>query len=58
MYECMERVLKGDTKDEFTRQANLVGSLTIGNFTTVIATITVHIFPIMTYQDQKQYMYR
>ena len=26
MYECMERVLKGDTKAEFVQNANLVGS--------------------------------
>ena len=54
----MERVLKGDAKAEFTKQANLVGSCTVGNFTTVMATMTVHIFPVPTYQDQKRYMYR
>ena len=58
MYECMEWVLKGDAKAEFTQQANLVGSCTMGNFITVMATMTVHIFPILAYQDQKQYMYR
>ena len=35
MNECMERVLKGDTKAEFTQQANLLGSRTEGNFNTV-----------------------
>ena len=35
MYECMERVLKGDAKAEFLQQANLVGSCTVANFTTV-----------------------
>ena len=44
MYKCMERVLKGDAKAEFLQQANLVGSCTVANFTTVMATMTVHIF--------------
>ena len=58
MYKCMERVLKGDAKAEFTRQANLVGICTVGNFTTVMATMTVYIFSELANQDQKQYMYR
>ena len=58
MYECMERVLKGDAKAKFTQHANLVGSRTVGNFTTIMATMTVHIYPVLAYQDQKQYMYR
>ena len=58
MYKCKERVLKGDAKAEFTQQTNLVGSCTVGNFTTVMATMTVHIFPVLAYQDQKRYMYR
>ena len=37
MYQCMERVLKGGVKAEFTQQANLVGSRTAGNCTTVMA---------------------
>ena len=41
IYKYMESVLKGDAKAEFTHQANLVGSRTIGNFTTVMATMTV-----------------
>ena len=57
IYECMERVLKGDAKDGFTHQANLIGSCTVGNFTTVLATMTVDIFPTLAYQDQKRYMY-
>ena len=40
MYKCMERVLKGDAKAEFTQQANLVGSYTVGNFTTVMKVLT------------------
>ena len=52
----MERVLKGDTKAEFTQQANVVESRTAGNFTTVMATMTLHIFPALVYQDQKRYM--
>ena len=58
MYKCMERVLKGVAKAEFTQQANLVGSDTVGNFTTLMATMTVHIFPVLAYQDQKRYMYK
>ena len=30
----------------------------MGNFTTVMATTTMHIFPVLAYQDQKWYMYR
>ena len=29
MYECIERVLKGDAKAEFFQQANSVGSCTV-----------------------------
>ena len=43
--KCMERVLIGDTKVEFLQQANLVGSCTVANLTTVMATMTAHIFP-------------
>ena len=53
MYKCIERVLKGDTKAKFTQQANLVGSCTVANITTVMATMTVHIFLVLAYQDQK-----
>ena len=58
IYKCMARVLKGDAKAEFTQQANLVGSRTVSNFTTVMATMAVHIIPVLVYQDQKRYMYR
>ena len=54
MYECIERGLKGQINIEFTQQANLVGSCTIGNFTIVTATMTVHIFPALAYHDQKR----
>ena len=56
IYGCMKRVLKGDAKAEFTQQADLVGSCTVGNFSTLMATMTVQIFPVLVYQDQKQYM--
>ena len=46
MYKCIERVLKGDAKSEFLQKANLVGKRTFANFPTVLATMTVHIFPI------------
>ena len=58
MYKCIQRVLKGDAKAEFTQQANLVESCTVGHFTTVMATMTVHIFPVLANQDQKRYIYR
>ena len=51
MYDYMERILKGDAKAKFTQQANLVGSRTVGTFTTVMAIMTVQIFlyrPIKT----------
>ena len=51
MYKCMERVLKGDAKAEFLQQANLVGSRTVANFTTVMVTMTVHVFPTYAYCD-------
>ena len=54
----MERVLKGDAKAEFTQRANLVGSCTVHNFTTVMATMSVHIFSVLAYQDQKWHMYK
>ena len=40
MYKYMERVPKGDAKAEFTQQANLVGSCTVDNFSTVMSKIT------------------
>ena len=52
----MEQVLKGDAKAEFTQHANLVGSCTVGNFTTVMATMTM--LHVLAYQDQKRHMYR
>ena len=58
MYKYIERMLKGDTKDEFLQQANLVGSYTVANFNTILATVTVHIFPTHAYSYQRQYMQR
>ena len=58
IYKYMERTLQGDAKATFTHQANSVGSCTVGNFTTVMATMTVHILPVLAYQDQIQYMHR
>ena len=58
MHKCMERVLKGDAKTEFTQQANLVGSCNVGIFTTKIPTMTVNDFPVLAYQDQNWYKYR
>ena len=49
----MERVLKGDAKDESLQQANLVGSCTVANFTLAMASMTVHIVPTYAYHDQR-----
>ena len=57
MYKCIERILKGDAKAKIILQANLVQSHTVINFTTVMATMNEHIFPALTYQDQKRYIY-
>ena len=51
MYKCLDRVLQGDAKAEFTHQVNLMGSHTVSNFTTVVGTTTVYIFPALAYQD-------
>ena len=58
MYKCMERVLKNNDKAEFLQQANLVGICTVAFFTTVMATMNVHIFPTYAYCDQRQYIQR
>ena len=52
----MERVLKGDAKAVFLQQANLVSTYTVGYFTTVMATMTIQVFPTYTHHDQRQYM--
>ena len=49
---------EGDTKAEFHQNANLVGSRTVANFTTVMETMTVHVFPIYAYCNQRQFMQR
>ena len=45
MYRWMEMVLKADVKAVLSQQANLVGSCTVGNFTMVMATMTVNNYP-------------
>ena len=54
----MERVLKGDAKAEFLQKAHIVGYCTVTNFTTVIETMTVRVFPTYAYRDQRRYMQR
>ena len=51
----MKRVLQGDAKAEFL-QMSLVGSYTVANFTTLMATMTVHIFPTYAYCNQRRQM--
>ena len=58
MYKCIERVPKGDAKAEFLQKANLVGSCTVANFTTVMTTMTVHVFPAYAYCGQRKYIQR
>ena len=52
----MEWVLKGDAEAEFLQNANLVGSCVLANFTKVMATMALHVFPTYAYHDQRQYM--
>ena len=49
----MERLLKSDAKAELLQQDKLVGSRTIANLTTVMATIIVYVFPTYAYFDQR-----
>ena len=51
MYKFMERMLKGDAKAEILQQDNLVGIRIVANFTWVMATMTVHVFPTYAYCD-------
>ena len=58
MYECIERVLTGDAKAGFCQQANLAGTHTVAKSTTVMNTMTAHIFPTYANHNQRQYMQR
>ena len=58
MYKCMKSVLKGDAKAKLLQTANLVGGCTVANFTTVMTTMTVHVFLTYTSHDHRQYMQR
>ena len=58
MYKCMEWVLKGEAKAKFLQQANSVGTCTVANFSTVMATMTVHVFSTYAYCYQRRYMQR
>ena len=51
MYKCIERVLKSGAKAKVTQQGSFV--VTVCDFTTVMATMAVHVFPVLAYQDQK-----
>ena len=53
MYKCMERLLTGDSKAEFQQQANLAGTHTVADFTTVMEKMTAHIIPICANYDQR-----
>ena len=56
MDECMESVLTVDAKAEFLHQANLAGTHTVANFTTLMNEMTFHISPTYANRDQNQYM--
>ena len=53
MYECMKRVLIGETKAKFCQQANLAGNHTVANFTAVMNKMSAHILTIYANCDQQ-----
>ena len=58
MYQLVQRVLQGDAKAEFDRQADNAGNQTVANFQSVMTAMTVHVFPRYAYRDQKRYLQR
>ena len=45
MYKYMKTVMKGDDKAEISQQDDSITSCAVINFTTVMVTMTIHIFP-------------
>ena len=45
MYKCIERLLKSDVEAVFLQQLNSVGRRRDANFTMIMATTIVHLFP-------------
>ena len=58
MYQLVQRVLQGDAKAEFDKQARDAGNETAANFRAVMTAMTVHVFPRFAYRDQKRYLQR
>ena len=58
MYQLVQRVLQGDAKAEFDKQARNAGNQTAANFESVMTAMTVHVFPRYAYRDQKRYLQR
>ena len=58
MYQLAVRVLQGDAKAQFEAQTGHFGSQTAGNFKSVMAAMTVHVFPRYALRDQKRYLTR
>ena len=58
MYQLVLRVLQGDAKAEFEKQARDAGNETAANFRIVMTAMTVHVFPRFAYRDQKRYLQR
>ena len=56
MYKCMEQVLKGDAKAKSLQQTDFGDSCIVANFTTVIAAMTVHVFPTYAWQYMQNYI--
>ena len=58
MYQLALRVLQGDAKAQFEAQTGHFGTQTAGNFKSVMAAMTVHVFPRYALRDQKRYLNR
>ena len=56
MYNCMERVLKGDAKAEFISRAIAEGNSSTEHYKAVMKKMTKHVFPAFAYRDQKRYL--
>ena len=56
MYNCMERVLKGDAKAEFISRAAAEGNRSTEHYKAVMKKMTKHVFPAFAYRDQKRYL--
>lgn len=58
MYQLVLRVLQGDAKAQFEAQTGHFGAQNPRNFKSVMAAMTVHVFPRYALRDQKRYLQR